>query len=240
MKFNAIIVAAIVFLAGCAQGPQQKTASAEQSSSPADLVEKGYQSLTHGSPKQAIESFDAAISHCQKLYPKGKKRVYASRGAAESLSYMITAAVTEQDAIAVDTSCSDALYFRGYTALDFGDIELAQDYIQQAVDMAPSNSLYLSELGHIHQTKQQWAEALRMFKKSEEAAESFSPEGVKNKELARAKRGISFNLIELGEFDEAESKLKECIVLDANDKGALNELQYLQKLRQKSAGAKNK
>ena len=230
MKSIIILSILVSLVAGCAQS--RKPDASAQSVDAGSLVDKGLQMLSAGSFKQAIVQFDLAIAQCKQQYPEGKQQVYTARGPAESLYYMVIAAANNQDAIAVDTTCSDARYFRGFATLDLGDIELAQTYVKQAIAMAPNNSLYLSELGHIHQTKQEWADALNVFKEAEDAAESFSPDVVKDKELARAKRGVGYNLIELGKLDEAENKFNEVLQLNPDDKSALNEIQYIQKLRQ--------
>ena len=141
------------------------------------------------------------------------------------------AAADKQSAIAVSPSCSDALYFRAYASLDLGQIELAEQYIQSAIDMSPLNAMYLSEMGHIFHLKREWSNALDIFTKAESAASTFSPPKLKNAELARAKRGIAYSLIELGRLDEAEAKFKECLEINNNDSAALKELEYIESLR---------
>ena len=186
-----------------------------------------------GSLKKAVAEFDDVIEICNRKYSDKKVKVFASRGSVETLYYMALAATQNIDAIAVDTTCSDAFYLRGYTELDLGNIVRAQSFVERAIEMSPNNSVYLSELAHIQQTNKKWNEALETFTESEGAAEIYSPEQLKITELTRAKRGVGFALTELQRFDEAEIKYKECLKLDPNDKGSAKELEYIKSLRTK-------
>jgi tetratricopeptide (TPR) repeat protein len=207
--------------------------SSSQGNNAKKHLQDGVAFVSSGSVKKAIYEFDQAIGICQNQYSDEKTKVFASRGQVETIYYMLLAAATNFPAQAVDTTCSDALYLRGYAELDLGNIGSAQTYVERAIAMAPVNSQYLSELGHIHQINKKWTDSLEAFSASEESAETYSPEEIKNSELSRAKRGIAFALIELNRIDEAEIKYKECLDIDPNDKKSLHELGYLKSLRAK-------
>lgn len=195
------------------------------------FLEAGFEQLSNRNPKKAIAAFDEAVSRCENQYSSNKSKVYASRGPEETLYYMVLAVANKESAIAVGPNCADALYFRGYASLDLGQLNLAEQYINRAIDMAPVNSNYLSELGHIYHSKRDWEQALEIFKRSEHAAINYSPPDFQNMELARAKRGVGYSLIELGKLSEAEEKFKECLKIDKDDKGALRELKYIEQIR---------
>ncbi len=161
----------------------------------------------------------------------GETQVYTARTPVESLTYMAMAAAANKPAEVFDTSCSDAFYLKGYASLDFGNIDEAESNLKKAVAMAPHNAMYLSELGHIYQVKRDWNNALAHFTEAESAAETYSPAQIKLAELCRANRGSGFNLIELGRLDDAEKKFREALAYDSNDKGALNEIEYIKELR---------
>jgi tetratricopeptide (TPR) repeat protein len=163
------------------------------------------------------------------VYPD--KKIYVDRGPAESLFYKTMAEAAGEDAVIVETPCADALYIRGFAGLDAGQLEQAEEYIKRAIAMSPANSLYLSELGHIYHFKREWQQALDVFRDSEKFAAAYSPPKLRKEELARAKRGVGYSLIELGKLDEAEAKYKECLEIDRNDKNALQELEYIKELR---------
>lgn len=229
---KAFIISALL-LAGCAT--QQKNMSAGDQGAaltgPERSLVEGYTLLNQGYRKKAIEEFDKAIEQCQEQYGARNKRVYASRGQTETLYYMLLAAADDKPAMAVDSTCADALYLRGYASLDSGQFEIAEEYIERAVSMAPVNARYLSELGHIQHLKRDWKRALELFGQAEEYAAAYSPPEVRELELTRAKRGVGYSLIELGRLDEAEAKFRECLAIDRKDKNALHELEYIKQLR---------
>jgi tetratricopeptide (TPR) repeat protein len=229
MKKMICCLFVLIMVSGCASTPT-KAPVVEQVNSTQVLVDQGYAYLKAGKLNQAVEEFDLAIEQCQKLMT-GEKQVYTARTPIESLSYMAIAATAKKSAEVLDTSCSDAYYLKGYASLDFGKIDEAETYLKRAVSMAPNNAMYLSELGHVYQVKREWNNALAHFTEAESAAETYSPAQIKINELCRAKRGVGFNLIELGKLDDAERKFREALAYDAKDKVALNEIEYIKELR---------
>lgn len=229
MKQLLFIFISALLIAGCAAPPKSRPASGKAPQTAEDFLIEGYQLLNGGHRATAIKQFDKAIALCENEH-KGRK-VYASRGMAETIYYMAMAAAAKQEAAAVDSTCADALYMRAYASLDSGELELAEEYIRRAIAMSPVNAQYLSELGHIHHLKRDWQEAFKLFSDAEEYAAAYSPPEVGEQELARAKRGVGYSLIELGRLDEAEAKFRECLAIDPKDKNALHELEYIKQLR---------
>jgi tetratricopeptide (TPR) repeat protein len=227
----------IIFLTALTSGCATTKHDTASTTAPVSDAEKhlidGVTFVNSGSINKAIDELNQAIEICDNQYSDKKTKVFSSRGQTETIYYMLLASAENIQAIAVNTTCSDALYFRGYVEMDRGNLEVAQTYVERAIAMAPVNSRYLSELGHIHQTNKKWNDALEVFSTSEESADIYSPDSLKNKELMRAKRGVAFALTELNRIDEAESKYKECLAIDPNDKNSLHELEYLKILRTK-------
>lgn len=225
-----VLIVMTLLLAGCA-GQQQKADSVTSGAGddPVADLQKGAELLGNGSLKKAIDAFDRVIDQCD--FGDETRRVYASRSINDTIYYMALAAVAGQEAEAVDSLCSEALYLKGYAKLDMGRVDEAEEYVRKAIDMAPVNAVYLSELGHIYQIKRDMKTALDIFRQAEEAADSFSPDDVNVQELGRAKRGVGYSLIELGELDAAEQKFRECLELNDDDQGARNELKYIDQLR---------
>lgn len=232
MKRVVCVIAVIAALSGCASAPVKKVAPEKDPGSPKVHVAQGYDYLQSGKLNQAVEEFDLAIKKCEPLFSRDKK-IYTSRTPAESLIYVALAAGKNEAAEVLDTTCSDAYYLQGYAVLDFGKIEEAETYLKKAVSMAPMNAMYLSELGHIYQVRRDWNQALTYFIEAEDAAQIYTPEELKISELGRARRGVGFNLIELGKLDDAERKFREALALDGGDKVARNELEYIKQLRAK-------
>lgn len=200
------------------------------------LLSKGYDLLVQQSTKKAIDKyFDKAIDLCQSQYDTTSQKTYASRGLNETLYYLMMAATENKDAVAVSSTCADALYLKGYANLDLGRIDSAEEYIKRAIDMAPVNSKYLSELGHVYHIKRDWQEAFDAFFEAEKYAQTYSPEALKDQELARAKRGLGYSLIELGRLEEAKIKYEQCLQINSNDQGAIKELKYINSLQKQKS-----
>ncbi len=231
-----IILILTFIITGCATEPKSPSDNVNGPVSDTEkLLSKGQKYLSQNNTKKAISEFSKALELCKGQYNNNEQKHYAARGQVEILYYMLKAASENISAVAVSTTCSDALYLIGYASLDLGKVEDAEKYLLRAVEMAPVNSMYLSELGHVYQIKRNWEIALKIFQDSENNVEAYSPPSLKTKELLRAKRGIGFVLIELGKLDEAEKKFRECLEIDENDKKALNELNYIKGLRSKKS-----
>lgn len=56
--------------------------------------------------------------------------------------------------------------------------------LKKALELSPSNSVYLSELGYIYGAERKLSEALELYNQAEEFANTFTPEGSKEAELA--------------------------------------------------------
>lgn len=206
-------------------------------SSNEELLRMGIEALSKNATVAIKSYFDPVIQNCRASFPNGEEddehRFYAARTPAESLYYLVQAAAENQQASVVRVPCAAANYLKGYASVDLGDLEAAADHLRQALRWSPVHALYLSELGHVQQINRDWQTALELFEKAEEYAEMFSPEEEKLGELARAKRGIGFALIEMGELDEAEQKFTECLQIDGADEKAKQELAYIKQLRER-------
>ena len=228
MKYILVFLA--VLLVGCAGTPNEEPPK-QLLEDPTAVLSAGYEQLALQRPADAMGHFDQVIDHCDFLYKQEARQIYAARSQEEMLAYLMLAAKKGEDAITVASICADARYLKGYASLEVGHLDAAELYVISALDMSPNNARYLSELGHIYHVKKEWQRALEIFQKAEESA-SFSPEEVRSLELARAKRGVGFSLIELGQLDLAEQKFRECLILNPKDQSALSELKYIGELRQ--------
>lgn len=232
MRVLTIIL--IMLTAGCASQQAGNPDGRVQTdlSDPDVLLRKAQDLLVKGHPEKAIDEYIMpVINSCAIKYENSKEKIYAAREQSEVLFYMLTAASESESASVVPITCANALYLGGYAYLELDDSDRAEQYLNRAVDMSPVNALYLSELGHLHHKKKDWKSALEVFELAEIAAESFSPAEEKNHELARAKRGVGYSLIELGRLDEAETKFQECLDMDPLDKSAMHEIRYIQSIR---------
>ena len=230
LKYLAILVLAV----GCTKfvNAQQATSESAINQKYGKLLNEGVQKLANGNAKDSINNyFNPIISYYESHYKKDGKREYSSRGTTETLFYLLQAATEKQSAIVISQLWADAYYFKGYATLELRNINDAKIWIEKALEFSPSNSGYLSELGYIYQLRKDWNGALNIFKKSEEAAHTYTPEKIKRTELLKAMRGTAYVLVELGRLEEAEKKYLECLKINKNDKKSLSELEYVRNLR---------
>jgi len=196
------------------------------------LVKKGAELTAAGSSQKAIDDyFNPVIARCEKQQKSSKVKLYAARTPVETLTYLAMAGVVNTNAEVVSPTCPEALFLKAYANVDLGKLDEAIQLLNEALVWSPFNSTYLSELGNIYQTQHDWKGALDKYTTAEDYAKSYSPDEIKNRELTRAKRGMGFALIELGNLDEAEKKFNECLDIDKDDKKALNELEYIKQVR---------
>src|SRR5262249_17273036 len=159
-------------------------------------------------------------------YKTEKRTIYTARDTNESLMYMLLAASAKKNAIAIGPTWSEAYFLKAYASVDLGDLQTAEAMLKKAVALAPQNSTYWAELGHLFQTERMSDKALEAYRKSEEAAH-LSPEDIRTRDLGRAWRGIGYILVEQGKYDEAESYYRRCLEQDSKDDKAQNELKYI-------------
>jgi tetratricopeptide (TPR) repeat protein len=121
---------------------------------------------------------------------------------------------------------------KAYALQDLGRIGEAKSAVKMALELSPWNSQYLSELGNIYQHEKSWLKAKETFEAAEEHAQ-LAPDDTKAGELARARRGLGYVFVELGQLDEAEKKYRQCLAADPKDAKAAKELEYVRGLRTK-------
>lgn len=198
------------------------------------LMLDGKRLLTErGRPKAAIdEAYDPVINYYKRTYADPEKKVYTARTTEESLYYLVLASINNKSAIVLDSTWSDAYLMKGYASLDLGELEQAHEALSAAIELAPNNPQYLSEMGFWHQVNRDMESSLVSYKAAAEAAEMISNHDLKVEELTRALRGQGYALVEMQRLDEAEVLYNKCLVLNKKDDKARNELAYIKKLRQ--------
>lgn len=206
----------------------------------AKLLLEGRRLLEAKKPAEAIAgSFDKIIAALEASYGGSKKRIYCARYSAESLLYLAIAASQNQDAVVLSsTTWADAYYMKGYALVELGRLQEAKAAYERALTLSPSNSEFLSELGHVYQTEKNWSKALDLYQSAAEAATLVPVKDAQMRELTRALRGQGFVLVELGRLDDAENKYKECLKLTPNDEKAKKEIEYILRMRRaKTSGS---
>lgn len=242
MKILRLCLSGLVFLAftGCfaALGQSPSPTPSPEDARAKQLLEQGTQLLQARKPAEALPYFDQVVALYQSRFKDPNVRYYSARTPAEALFYMTNAAVSDgkHGAVAASGNWGYAYYLRGYGLLDLGRAADAKAELLRATALSPQNAQFLAELGHLYEVEKNWPLAMQTFQRAEKAAKEFSPDDVRNVELARAWRGEGYALVELGRLDEAESLYRKCLDLDPQDAKAKQELAYV--LSQKAKATK--
>ena len=171
----------------------------------------------------AIAKCDTVIAAYKAHYGASKQKVFCARTPAEGLGLMMKAAVDRNNVIALSSTWSDAYFLKAYALQDLHRLGEAKATLQQALKLSPFNSQYLAEMGEIHALEKNLSKAEQLYQEAEDNA-PLSPDASRADDLARARRGLGYVLVELGKLDEAEKKYQQCIAANSNDTKAKAEL----------------
>jgi tetratricopeptide (TPR) repeat protein len=205
------------------------------------LLEEARTLIDTKTPQAAIEKCDKVIALFQERYANSKEKVYCAGSSAENLGYLMKAAAAMNDgtfekgkknAIVLSPTWASAYFMKGFALEEMGKLAEAKSAFKEALALSPWNSQYLSELAYLFALQKDWAKAKENYQAAEEHA-PLSPDNSKAENLARARRGLGYVFVELGQLDAAEKKYEECLAANKNDKKAAAELQYVRDLKAK-------
>lgn len=234
---TALRFMAVLCLALCAiQSPAAKEIPLGTLSGPppkaADMLESAAKLIAAREPEKAIADFlDVVLLEFNDRFKNETARVYSARTAPEAKYYAAQSAKKGEKSIILNDYWSNALYLKAYALIDIGRVDDAVASLEKAAELSPKNAQILAELAFAHQIRKEWRVTMDLLKKAAEAAEIYSPEQVKNAELAHAWRGMGFVLVEQGKLRKAEKIYRKCLELDENDKRAMAELDYIAQLK---------
>src|SRR5262245_21561236 len=174
----------------------------------------------------AIAKCDHVINAYNAYYGDSKQRIFCGRTPEERLGELLKAAVDKDSAIALSSTWSDAYFMKAYALEDLDRMTEAKAMLQQALKTSPFNAQYLAEMGQIYAREKNWSKAEQLYREAEDNA-SLSPPDARPSDLARARRGLGYVLVEVGKLDEAEKKYQQCIAADPSDTKAKAELEYV-------------
>jgi Flp pilus assembly protein TadD len=225
MNFIKPILAMLLLLMSITGWSQQGSAKED----PIQMLSKGYQLLQSGKPEEAItQCFDKVLTEYQKKYGNSKGQIYCARNSTESLFYLLKAANEDRSAeVLTETTWADAFFMKGYALAELGRLSEAKESIEKAIALTPMNAQYLSELGYIYEVEKNWSKALELYQSAEDAATEFSEPAAKSQEISRARRGLGYVYVELGQLDKAEKVYRQCLEINPNDERAKNELEFV-------------
>ncbi|GEM_PF-835047 len=221
----------LVALPALAHPPQPAPPDPEEQEV-ARLINEGANLARTGHAADALtQDLDPAVAKADAKIAAQHRTVYAARTPTEVLFYMAKAATEKQEAVALPATWSMAYFFKGYLLNDLGRPAEARAFIRRALDMSPMNAQYLDEMGNLEIKDKNWDAALALFIKGEEAANSVSPDVVKNSDLGRSLRGEGFVYVEQHKLDQAEAAYRRALSIDPNDQRSAKELKFVISLK---------
>lgn len=237
MRLHYLLAASILLCQAlpshaAADSPPAASARADEAEQQ-QQVDAAAKLLQQGKPAEAIDGVDKVIAHFEALRKDKTDVAYCARSPAESLVYLLQAAKDKAPASVYGPAWCDAYFLRGYALIELGRTGAARAALERAVQLAPREAHYRSELAELYAREKNWNEALAAFDASATVAEESVEKERKNAELGRALRGKGYVLVELGRLDEAEAMYRRCLALDPADRKAMNELRYVQSRQQK-------
>jgi len=129
-----------------------------------DLLNKGEELIGKGDKKDAIiHYFNPVLKDYEATYANNSKRIYTARTQAEHDFYAMTSAKKGEEVHILSETWSRAYYLKAYSLLELKELNLAEKNIRKALYLSPSNSKYLSELGHIQHINKAWGKALKSY-----------------------------------------------------------------------------
>lgn len=223
-----VVAAALVFASWPALTTAKQAQSLSGTAEQSRLLAQGRALLAQHNASDAISRyFDVVIAHFESAYIGTSPRVYCARYAPEAMQYMLSATRTRQRAIVLPPTWADAYFMRSYALTELGRSREAKDALLRALALSPSNSQYLSELGHLHQRNHDWAESVKSFQ-SAAAATQLIPEGEERVgELGKALRGEAFSRVEMRDYASAIELYRACLALNPRDAVARSQLKLL-------------
>lgn len=190
------------------------------------------QRIEQGKLEAAVAECDNVISAFKAHYKNERRKIYCGNTPAEVLGTLVGAAVGKQNAIVLSPTWANAYFLKAYALQDLKQLGEAKKTLLSAVELSPTNSHYLNELGEIYQLEKNWSKARETYISAEDNA-PLSPDETRVSDLARARRGLGYVYVELGRLDQAEKKYRECLAADPDDHRAAAELQYVKQLKEK-------
>jgi tetratricopeptide (TPR) repeat protein len=185
-------------------------------------------------PAKAVELVDPVIARSGAMTPDKDTAYSCSDNMADALSSLIGAATPPRKAVVYNSGVCSALFIKGFSLIDLKRGGEAGPFLRRATELAPANSHYLNEYAEWFKTARQWQKSHDLFARAADLAPQ-QPADVRDLRHARSLRGMGFNLIELGNLDEAEKLMRQSLKLDPESRVARIELQYIAEQRAKAA-----
>ena len=200
-------------------------------------IEAAAQLVRAHQPQAAVDRLAPVIAAYDADLSRETRRLYCGMSLQESFIYMGMAAKDKAGAVALLPGYCTALYLNGYALVDLGRLAEAKAIYERLIALAPVHAQFQTEYGQLIRLEKDWPRMLSICEKSAEAARMNDP-AIRREQEGLALRCQGYALIELGRWDEAETRYRQALTLDPNDRKAQNELRYIAEQRAKAKDGK--
>jgi tetratricopeptide (TPR) repeat protein len=227
-----VTVQFLVLIATAAVGFAAASGDPDKDPQMMKLLQEARHNIDSKNPAAAIAKCDAVINAFKAHYGGSKQKIFCARSPEESLGLLMKAAVDRNNATVLSFLWSDAYFMKAYALQDLNRLGDAKATLQQALKLSPFNAQYLAEMGEIYAREKNWTKAQQLYREAEDNAPLSLPVS-RADDLAKARRGLGYVLVELGKLDEAEKKYQQCLTTNPTDSKARAELQYVREQKAK-------
>ena len=183
--------------------------------------------LQSGKPAAAVKIFDAVIADYEARHdPAVPYRCTTGEAAKETIAYASKSLNGARFILGSEEWCT-ALWGKGFALIDLGKSTEAGPYLARSVEMDPMNAHFINEYAEWFKPQRQWQQSYDLFLRAWRTVDH-DRKGLHRRVAARALRGMAFNMIELGDLNEAERLYRQS--LDYEPEAATkvqNELDYI-------------
>ncbi len=185
------------------------------------------QLLQGGKPAAAIKIFDKVIADYEARYGSAVAyRCTSADAAKETITYAASSLKSSKFILGSEEWCT-ALWGKGFALIDLGKSDEAGPYLARSVEMDPMNAHYINEYAEWFKPQRQWQQSYDLFLRAWRTVDHDN-RGPHRRVAARALRGMAFNLIELGDLDEAERLYRQSLDFEPEAAAKVqNELDYI-------------
>lgn len=243
MKTGLIAIAAMLIVSAPIAAAKDKDADGQVQAT----TNEALKALQAGDPARALGLVEPVIADFEKQYA-GKTRIFCAETPEEGVAYALIGAQGGQSAVTapggnetakpganiiMGSNWCVAQYIRAFALVDLKRLDEAQAGFERLIQFAPKRSRYLNELGYVLQRKRQWQASIDVYNRADAAADLLAP-GDRDYERCVALRGVGYDLVELGQWDEAEAAYRNCLAITPNEPKSLGEIEYINQQRRKT------
>jgi tetratricopeptide (TPR) repeat protein len=227
----------LLVIAACAKPANFKTVDTFR---PWPYVEPGLGSECRARLPAAVDDVQArrleeadqelsTVRSCFRALMTDSESIYISVASAAELDRYRTEHPGDRKVVWIDWGYREALQLKAFMLASQTEFDAALELLRFQAKTAPYAAAPYIERGYIlNAGLRRPREALESYRRALTLARQFESSKV---EEPLALRGIGFSLIELGNLDEAESAFRESLEIDPGSEVALNELRYIEHLR---------